>query len=272
MANHKPKEFFHDILNRKHSRLPKTHLYTAGFPCQSFSSLGKRLGTKDPRIAVLKSVIRTIRTRAAKSFILENVARLVTHNRGKTLAKILKQLDDCGYLTSYKVFNTLNFGLPQQRKRVYIVGIRKDIGAPFIFPPEHSIPMPPISAVLSTDKGVRGALPPRSSRHARNMCKRSLLGLKSAGVDPEKDYMLYARFTLYSLHSRFTLYAYANHACMLRMCVYEFICLLTLPLLCALYACFTLACLCCCFTLNYLRRRGCWTSMLRCRTSPCAKR
>ena len=47
MANHKPKEFFHDILNRKHSRLPKTHLYTAGFPCQSFSSLGKRLGTKD---------------------------------------------------------------------------------------------------------------------------------------------------------------------------------------------------------------------------------
>ena len=49
-------------------------------------------GTKDPRIAVLKSVIRTIRTRAAKSFILENVARLVTHNRGKTLRMLLKKI------------------------------------------------------------------------------------------------------------------------------------------------------------------------------------
>lgn len=100
----------------------------AGFPCQAFSLAGKRLGFEETRGTLFFDVAEIIRRKRPKAFFLENVKGLLIHDKGKTIQTILKVLrEDLNYyVPEPKIVNAMNFGVPQHRERVYIVGFRKD--------------------------------------------------------------------------------------------------------------------------------------------------
>lgn len=100
----------------------------AGFPCQAFSMAGKRLGFEETRGTLFFDVAEIIRRKRPKAFFLENVKGLLIHDKGKTLQTILKVLrEDLDYFVPEpQIVNAMNFGVPQHRERIYIVGFRKD--------------------------------------------------------------------------------------------------------------------------------------------------
>jgi len=102
----------------------------AGFPCQAFSIAGKRGGFEDTRGTLFFDVAEIIKQKQPKAFFLENVKGLRNHDKGKTLATILNVLrEDLGYFVpDPQVMNAKNFGVPQNRERIFIVGFRKDLG------------------------------------------------------------------------------------------------------------------------------------------------
>lgn len=107
--------------------LPKFDLLIAGFPCQTFSVIGRKDGFSDDRGQIIFHLARILEETQPACFILENVKGLVTHDKGKTLQIILAELNKVGYNVNYRVLTSLNYGVPQMRQRVYFVGIRKDI-------------------------------------------------------------------------------------------------------------------------------------------------
>ena len=100
----------------------------AGFPCQAFSLAGKRLGFEETRGTLFFDVAEILRRKRPKAFFLENVKGLLIHDKGKTIQTILKVLreDLDYYVPDPQIVNAMNFGVPQHRERVYIVGFRKD--------------------------------------------------------------------------------------------------------------------------------------------------
>lgn len=100
-------------------------LLLAGFPCQAFSIMGKRLGFEDTRGTLFFEVASILKSHRPKAFLLENVKQLVTHDKGRTFKTILATLDELGYSYKWSVLNALDFGLPQKRERVIIVGFSK---------------------------------------------------------------------------------------------------------------------------------------------------
>ena len=100
-----------------------------GFPCQAFSLAGKRLGFNDETRGTLFFEIEAIlREHQPKAFFLENVKGLAIHNKGRTLQTILKHLDEAGYdVVPPQILNAMDFGVPQHRERIYIIGFRKDL-------------------------------------------------------------------------------------------------------------------------------------------------
>lgn len=134
-----------DIRNVKSSDLPDFDILTSGFPCQSFSIVAQnppRLGIKDDRGKLFFEVCRILRERQPKCFIAENVKGLLTVNEHKTFPLILKEFEDSGYIVKWKIMKAVEFGIPQKRERVIIVGFRKDLNVNFEFPiavtPEES--------------------------------------------------------------------------------------------------------------------------------------
>lgn len=114
--------------------LPDFDLLISGFPCQSFSIVGKREGFDNKEKGqIIFYLIEILKIKQPLFFILENVKGLISHNQGKTLQKILQVLQDCGYELSFKVLNSLDFSLAQSRERIYFVGIRKDLKKNFDF-------------------------------------------------------------------------------------------------------------------------------------------
>jgi DNA (cytosine-5)-methyltransferase 1 len=108
-------------------------LLCAGFPCQAFSIAGKRGGFEDTRGTLFFDVAEIIKRKQPKAIFLENVKGLRNHNGGKTLATILNVLrNDLGYFVPEpQIINAKDFGVPQNRERIYIVGFRNDLGVPF---------------------------------------------------------------------------------------------------------------------------------------------
>ena len=125
-ANYSPQILYNDIFTRDHNELPYVDLYVSGFPCQSFSKLGKMKGMEDVRGTIFFHCYKTIEVIRPKCFILENVKTLVSHNKGATFSIILQKLDDLkDYNIYWKIYNTMDYGIPQKRERVYIIGIKK---------------------------------------------------------------------------------------------------------------------------------------------------
>lgn len=127
--NHPNETIYGDITQIDTNTIPKFDILLAGFPCQAFSVAGKRLGFEDTRGTLFFEVARILSVHKPYGFILENVEGLVTHDKekktdkiGKTLKTILDTLTDLGYKVSWEVLNAKNFGIAQDRKRIYIVG------------------------------------------------------------------------------------------------------------------------------------------------------
>lgn len=123
-----------DICTLDTNDIPDFDVLCAGFPCQSFSNIGNKEGLNDPRGALIYEVIRILKDCKPKAFIIENVKGLLTHNKGKTFAMIKDQLINCGYDIWFQVLEAKDYGLPQIRKRLFIVGIDKEYKIDFEFP------------------------------------------------------------------------------------------------------------------------------------------
>ena len=139
---------FGDITEISETEIPEHDVLFAGFPCQAFSICGDQKGFEDTRGTLFFDIARILRARKPKAFVLENVKQLVSHNQGKTLERIVETLQNLGYQVNYKILNALDFGLPQKRERVFIVGFREPQS--FVWNLQKT-PMKPLREVLETD-------------------------------------------------------------------------------------------------------------------------
>lgn len=134
-ANYEPEILFEDMNKRKISDIPDIDLYVCGFPCQPFSMAGNRDGTSDKRGTIFWKCLKVIKNKLPKVFILENVKGLLSISEGKTFENILKSLKKIKeYDIHWKVLNTRDYGIPQNRERLFIVGIEKTFPKPFVWP------------------------------------------------------------------------------------------------------------------------------------------
>ena len=122
MYDTKGELFFEDARKIVPEELPDIDLICGGFPCQSFSIAGKRGGFEDARGTLFFEIARIARVKRPKYLLLENVPGLLSHDSGRTFATILTTLSELGYNVAWQVLNSANFGVPQSRKRVFIIG------------------------------------------------------------------------------------------------------------------------------------------------------
>lgn len=125
-----------DITQIKEEDIPEHDILVAGFPCQPFSNAGKKLGFEDTRGTLFFDVARIIKYHKPRIVFCENVKNLLTHDKGRTLKVIKNVLEKLGYVVYYKVLNSKNFGVPQNRERLYIAAFREDINHDFFEFPE----------------------------------------------------------------------------------------------------------------------------------------
>lgn len=124
--NFNPKIIFGDMMERKLKDIPDIDLYVCGFPCQPFSAAGNRNGVRDPRGTIFWECLRVIRHKRPIIFVLENVRGLMSIDGGETFKMMIAELEKLKvYSVYWKVLNTADYGIPQSRKRVFIVGILK---------------------------------------------------------------------------------------------------------------------------------------------------
>lgn len=126
--------FCEDIRAADPAGLPDFDLLCGGFPCQSFSLAGKRRGFTDPRGTLFFEIARLVKARHPAYLLLENVPGLLSHDQGRTFAAILHTLDRLGYGVEWQVLNSKDFGVPQSRRRVYLVGYLDPRCARKVFP------------------------------------------------------------------------------------------------------------------------------------------
>ena len=142
-----------DITQISEMDIPDHDILCGGFPCQPFSISGKQKGFEDTRGTLFFDIARIIEYHRPQVLFLENVRNFSTHDEGKTLRVVESTLHDLGYSIFYKVLNASNFGLPQNRERIYIVGFRSDLEIDnFKFPKETNIPIKIKDIILSDDE------------------------------------------------------------------------------------------------------------------------
>lgn len=125
---HKDNRNYGDLMKVNPKELPNFDVLISGFPCQAFSIVGKRKGFEDSRGIIINGLIDILKEKNVPYFIFENVKGLVNHDQGHTFQTILKKLDQAGYYVSFKVLDSINFGVPQMRERIYLFGYKKDLG------------------------------------------------------------------------------------------------------------------------------------------------
>ncbi len=129
--NHKN---YGDITKINERDLPSFDLLVGGFPCQSFSIAGKRGGFRDTRGTLFFDIARLLKEKQPRLLLLENVKGLLSHDQGLTFYTIISTLDELGYDIQWQVLNSKNFGVPQNRERVFIIGHLRGTPRPEVFP------------------------------------------------------------------------------------------------------------------------------------------
>jgi len=211
-----------DICETEISEIPDCDIVVGGFPCQSFSTVNPNKDPFDDRANLYKQMVRVIKEKQPKAFIAENVKGLLTLHKGMIFNRVTKTFEEAGYTIHTKLFNAADYGVPQKRERIIIVGIRNDINdfAEYEFPKEtHKNNWIPLSVAIPklaieeqkyyfSERAVQGM------KNAKNNMKRGLyqdmdkpcltvtshlakVSLNSRDpvllVNPEKE--LYRRFT-----------------------------------------------------------------------------
>jgi len=165
----------------------KADIVQGGFPCQSFSYAGKGLGFGDIRGTMFFEFIRCVKAVKPKLAIGENVKGLLRHDDGKTLATMVKELEKAGYKVTYKVVKAQYLDVPQKRERLLIIGIRKDLDIPFIFPKENDY-------TISIREALENCPPSQGQKYPEK--KASIMKLIPPGgywrdlpIDLQEEYM-----------------------------------------------------------------------------------
>jgi len=141
LDNFEVETFYDDIYDMNEKEIEPVDFYMFGFPCQSFSINGLRGGFEDTRGTLVFESLRIIKEIRPKYFIAENVKGLTYHDKvdkkdkyGRTFNTVMNAFNELDYNIHWKVLNSNDYGIPQNRERIFIVGIRKDIDQPFEFP------------------------------------------------------------------------------------------------------------------------------------------
>jgi DNA (cytosine-5)-methyltransferase 1 len=197
-----PKTFYNDITKRDHKEVEQLDLYVAGFPCQSFSIAGQRKGFDEARGTLFFDVAEFIRINQPKCFILENVKGLLSHDKGRTYQTITDILsngggtlngqtsidlfdDGLGYHVYAQVLNTKDYGVPQNRERIFIVGFKNF--KEFSFPIKEQLKLRlkdilqdnPESKYLISEKWKNWIINHRKKRESKNEFPLNLDGISS---------------------------------------------------------------------------------------------
>jgi len=139
LANHQidPDQFNQDINDIDPHEIPYHDILCAGFPCQPFSQAGFKKGLKDDRGNLFFNILEILKAKRPKAFILENVKHLLRHDNGRTFNIIYSSLMENEYYTEFQILKGSDFGLPQLRPRLFLVGFdnkQVDTSKPFLFP------------------------------------------------------------------------------------------------------------------------------------------
>lgn len=131
-----------DIMKITNDQIPSFDILLGGFPCQPFSQAGLKKGFSDTRGTLFFEIERILKDKRPKAFLLENVKQLRGHDKGRTLSVIIDHLHELNYYVKYEVLRAGDFGVPQNRERIYIVGLSKDY---FELPNDYDFkfPVPP---------------------------------------------------------------------------------------------------------------------------------
>ncbi len=171
-----------DILTQIPSEIPDFDILCAGFPCQPFSQAGYKRGFEDDvksRGNMFYIIRDIIESKRPKAFLLENVSHLLKHDGGRTFAIIRSTIDELGYSFYYKIIKASDFGLPQHRPRIYMVGFDKK----YKFPEKFAFPTPiPLTTNMSEIWG--------------GVCNRDIgytlrVGGKSSGLNDRRNWDVY---------------------------------------------------------------------------------
>ena len=180
-ANFKHPAVCEDITKVDFADVPDVDMMIGGFPCQSFSTVNPTKDTNDARANLYKEIVRFLQEKQPKHFICENVKGLLTLRKGAIIQKIVKEFTECGYNIQYKLIKAVEYGIPQRRERVIIIGIRKDINLSYSFPgsictEDNAVPLRKVIDRLDIEeqkyyfsqKAVQGV------KNAKNNMKRGL--------------------------------------------------------------------------------------------------
>lgn len=127
---------FGDIENIKLSTIPDADVIIGGFPCQGFSIANMKRKVEDERNVLYKYFVEIVKTKKPKFFVAENVKGILSLGEGEVIKKIVKDFESVGYKVQYHLFNTADYGVPQTRQRVIILGVRSDLKIQPVFPPK----------------------------------------------------------------------------------------------------------------------------------------
>ena len=180
-ANFSHKAVCGDVCNADFSNIGDIDVLVGGFPCQSFSTVNPTKDTNDNRANLYKQIVRFLKEKNPKYFICENVKGLMTLKNGSIINKIKCEFESCGYMVDFKLVKAVEFGIPQRRERVIIVGIRNDINLQYIYPQpllaeQNYVPLSKVIKELAitdkkyyfSEKAVQGM------KNAKNNMKRGL--------------------------------------------------------------------------------------------------
>lgn len=170
-----------DVCDVDFTKIPDVDIMIGGFPCQSFSTVNPTKDTNDARANLYKQIVRFLEVKRPKYFICENVKGLMTLQKGTILSKIVTEFSRIGYVVRYKLIKAVEYGIPQKRERVIIIGTRKDIHKKFEYPQSvcNSRNYIPLGAVIDelaiegkkyyfSERAVQGV------KNAKNNMKRGL--------------------------------------------------------------------------------------------------
>lgn len=133
-ANFSHKAICEDIKNVDIQNIPDFDILIGGFPCQSFSTVNPTKDTNDDRANLYKELVKVLTVKKPKFFICENVKGLMTLQQGTILQKVINDFESVGYHVDYRLLLASDYGIPQKRERVFIVGVRNDIPLEYQFP------------------------------------------------------------------------------------------------------------------------------------------
>lgn len=162
-----------DIKNIDKATIPDFNVLIGGFPCQSFSTVNPTKDTNDARANLYKELVNVVNLKKPEYFVLENVKGLTTLKKGAILKRVILDFSKSGYNVKHKVLLASDFGIPQKRERVFIIGVRKDISFDYIYPKETNT-----SANWTPLKSVIDSLIPEDDKFY--FSKRAVEGMKNA--------------------------------------------------------------------------------------------